>query len=250
MSTSHKWSFKARFRRGAYGWKGTRLATQRLKEATSEIKKVAKSDPEQAGEGCVCLMERLWPSLEHIDTSSGALGGAVNHTLEALIPILIAAPGNFRTREKWLERLYQAVCDDGVDYLMPVEERWGEICVFPELANRWADYILPLLREAWGSGERGAHVCGSTLCLSCLLTTERYQELEEILSFRPYPFWYDDRFWAEALARQGRIDEAIEYAESRRYDLYDNFAIVRFCERTLLEAGRREEAYRLYGLFA
>ena len=30
-----------------------------------------------AAEGCVSLMERLWSALEHIDTSSGALGGAV-----------------------------------------------------------------------------------------------------------------------------------------------------------------------------
>lgn len=137
MAGSHKWTFKARFRSRAYGWRGSQLAAQRLKEAVSEIKRVAKSDPIQAGEGCVSLMERLWPALQDIDTSSGALGTAVARTLDALIPILIAAPCDKVTRDKWLGRLYEAVADDGVQYLDPVEERWGEICVLPELAHEW-----------------------------------------------------------------------------------------------------------------
>ena len=37
-------------------------------------------------------MERLWPFLQEIDSSSGNLGLAVNRTLDALIPVLIAAP--------------------------------------------------------------------------------------------------------------------------------------------------------------
>jgi hypothetical protein len=49
-------------------------------------------------------MERLWPALEHIDTSSGALGGAVHRTLGDLIPILISAPADVATRSAWLER--------------------------------------------------------------------------------------------------------------------------------------------------
>ena len=60
MKRSDKWAFKARFRPHAYGWRGTGLASQRLKEAVSEIKTVAKSDCVLAGEGVVSLMERLW----------------------------------------------------------------------------------------------------------------------------------------------------------------------------------------------
>ena len=74
---AHKWTFKARFRANAYGWKGTALATKRLKEAVSEIKKVAKSDPIAAADGAVSLMERICPALQGIDGSSGALGNAV-----------------------------------------------------------------------------------------------------------------------------------------------------------------------------
>ncbi len=77
-SEKHKWIFPARFQTGVYSWKASRLACQRLREAVSEIKKVAKKDPVIGAEGAIRLMEKLWPALEHIDTSSGALGSAVN----------------------------------------------------------------------------------------------------------------------------------------------------------------------------
>ncbi|MEE4659976.1 MAG: hypothetical protein V2J89_05880, partial [Halieaceae bacterium] len=79
--SAHKWAFPARFRTGAYGWKASRLACQRLREAVSEIRKVAKKDPLVGAEGAVRLMEKIWPALEHVDSSSGALGSAVNKTL-------------------------------------------------------------------------------------------------------------------------------------------------------------------------
>ena len=85
-----KWQFKTKFRAKAYGWRGSRLAISRLKEAVSEIKAAAKSDPVVAGDGAVSLMERIWPAFQDIDTSSGALGTAVARTLDELIPILIA----------------------------------------------------------------------------------------------------------------------------------------------------------------
>ena len=182
MNASHKWTFKTRFRYRAYGWRASALASKRLKEAVSEIKRAAKSDPVLAGDGVVTLMERIWPSLQDIDTSSGALGSAVNRTLEELIPVLVGAPADLPTRRKWLDRLYEAVTEDGVDYLSPVEDRWGDICVFPELANRWADYMIPAVREGWEAGQKGAWVVGATLCLSCLVKTERFQELKGLLS--------------------------------------------------------------------
>ena len=82
-------------------------------------------DPVRAADGAVTLMERLWPALEQIDTSSGMLGTAVNKAIDELIPLLIAAPADQKLRAKWLERLYQAVLDDGVQYLWQVEARWG-----------------------------------------------------------------------------------------------------------------------------
>jgi hypothetical protein len=106
--SKHKWQFTACFRTRAYGWKGTALATKRMKEAVSEIKKVARTDAALAGEGAVELLCRLYPACEHIDGSSGSLGTALNRTVAALIPILIQADWDMNTRGRWLEDLYEA----------------------------------------------------------------------------------------------------------------------------------------------
>ncbi|GEM_PF-69955 len=247
-SPSHKWQFKARFRRDAYGWKGTAPASKRLREAVSEIKKVARKDPVTAADGVVSLFERLWPALEEIDSSSGALGIAVNKAIDALLPILIDAPADLPTRRRWLECLYEAVCDDGVDFLFPVKCRWGEICVYPELVDYWIEFTLPGLELCQRVGGPGNFYEGETICFSCLLEGKRYDKLREVISKRRFPYWPLDRFWAEALARMGRTDEAITYAESRNPQDYEEQSILDFCERTLLEVGREEEAYRKYGL--
>ena len=246
----HKWVFKARFRTSAYGWRGSSLASKRLKEAVSEITRVAKREPVAAAEGAVALMERLWPALQDIDTSSGALGRAVFTTLEKLVPLLIDAPADRKTRKGWLDRLFTAIQDDGVDYLSPVEDRWGEICVFPDLADAWVEDLMPLVRQVWSDHAHFSVLKGDHACLSCLLQLGRYQDLHELLSLRVRPNWSEDRYGAEALARQGLTDAAISFSEARRADGYDEWQIIGFCERILLEAGREEEAYRDYGLFA
>jgi hypothetical protein len=132
MPTKHTWTFKPRLRAKAFGWQGSHLACQRLKEAVAEIKKVARVDPVIAGDGVVRLMERIWPSFQDVDTSSGALGGAVYWAQNELLPIAIEAPTDRKTRDKWLDRLWQAIEDDGVNYLSPVEDRWGELCCSSE----------------------------------------------------------------------------------------------------------------------
>ena len=120
MASVRKWQFKTKLRANAYGWRGSSLAIGRLKEAAVEIRSGAKSDPVAAGEGVVSLMERIWPAFQGIDTSSGALGAAVFRTLTELIPILTVAPADHATRKKWLERLFEAVQNDGVEYLAPL----------------------------------------------------------------------------------------------------------------------------------
>jgi hypothetical protein len=91
-----------------------------LKEAVAEIKGVARTDPVTAGDGVVTLMERIWPAFQNIDTSSGALGGAVFWAQQELLPIASEAAADRKTRDRWLDRLWQAVEDDGVDYLSVV----------------------------------------------------------------------------------------------------------------------------------
>lgn len=251
MAVSPKWQFKTKFRANAYGWRGSKLAITRLKEAVKEIRTAAKSDPIAAGDGCVALMERLWPALQHIDTSSGALGTAVHNTLEELIPLLIAAPADRDTKAKWLERLFDAVQEDGVEYLDPVAERWGEIARYPDLINQYADLLLEPIREAWADRQRYNHVVGSKICLSCLLEAGRYDELRSLLALRRHRFWSDDRFAADAHLRQGLWQEAIAYAEASRSKIngaFSDHAIDRYCEDILIQHGRSDEAYGRYGL--
>ncbi|GAA5264620.1 hypothetical protein ACOSOMT5_P1045 [Acidiphilium sp. MT5] len=251
MVASHKWQFRSKFRTNAYGWNGSHLAIDRLKAAVSELRSVAKADPVLAGEGVVLLAERIWPSLQGIDSSSGALGSAVSRTLDELIPILIAAPATPATRGKWLSRLFQAVQEDGVDYLSPLEDRWGEIAQYPELMEEYATLLIGMLRRAWADHTTFSHVTGTSICLSCLLELGRYDELQELLAVNQSKFWPWQRFGAEALLRQGLWESAIAYAEAARGKTNSNFydlAVDRFCEAVLIKHGRSDEAYRRYGL--
>ena len=198
-STTYKWIFSARFRTGAYGWKSSRLAYQRLLEAVSEIKKVAKKDPVLGAEGAVRLMEKLWPALEHIDTSSGALGSAVNKALDDLIPVVVKAPVDKSIRDKWLERLWQAMADDGVDYLGPVGDRWGELCGSANVAGKWADDLISTVRFCWIDPNPGSYFHGATVCLSWLLVAGRHRELFDLLALDRYPMWHYRRYGVEVL---------------------------------------------------
>ena len=101
----HSWRFKTRFRRHAFGWK-SQPAITRLQEALSEIKQVARLEPILAAEGVIALLEHMSPALEHVDSSSGAIGGAVNRTIPELVPVIARAPTDVRTRAAWLDRLF------------------------------------------------------------------------------------------------------------------------------------------------
>ncbi len=74
---AHPWQFASHFRRHAFGWQSN-LPIQRIKEALSEIKQIAQLDSVLAAEGAVILLEKLSPALAHVDSSSGAIGTAVN----------------------------------------------------------------------------------------------------------------------------------------------------------------------------
>jgi hypothetical protein len=95
---TYTWAFRPRFDANAFAWKASRLASQRLKEALTEIKAVARVDPLIAADGAIVLMEKIWPALAHVDSSSGALGNAVNKTVQELVDIVVAACGGPATR--------------------------------------------------------------------------------------------------------------------------------------------------------
>ena len=248
---THKWAFKPGMRAGAYSWKSSAKAIERLKSASSEIRAVARVDPVTAAEGVIALAQRIWPAFEHIDTSSGALGNAVRRTLEELLPVLIEAPADEKTRAKWLEQLREAIEEDGVDYLAPIAHCFGQIAAFPALMNLHADRDLDMIEAAWSDHERFIHVPTASLTLSCLLEAGRHDELLALLACKKTHLWFDEKFGAEALLRQGREDEALAYAEAllqgdrRPWGYHD---IAQFCERILVAQGRENEAYRRFGL--
>ena len=89
-SNKHPWTFASRFRRGAFGWRSD-PAIARIKEALTEIKAVSRKEPILAAEGAVLFLTKLSPALENIDSSSGAIGTAVNRAIETLVPIIAKA---------------------------------------------------------------------------------------------------------------------------------------------------------------
>lgn len=105
---AHKWAFKARFRRHAFGWR-SQPAITRIRQAVAEIKKVAKKDPVLAAEGAIAFLERVSPALEHVDSSSGSIGTAVNNAISELVPLIAGAPADGKTRHVWLQRLWGRV---------------------------------------------------------------------------------------------------------------------------------------------
>lgn len=244
----HEWEFRARFRRHAFGWR-SQPAIKRIKEAVSEIKAVARKDKLLAAEGAVLFLEKVSPALEHVDSSSGAIGTAVNNAIAALVDIIAAAPADEATREKWLERLYEAHAADEIPYIERLADYWDELCASPELASRWADQLIGITRLALSPDKdlRG-HFHGTTACLTSLYAAGRYDELIELL--RHEDFWHYKRWAVKSLAAQGKKAEAIRLAESCRSRWASELDIDRLCEEMLLSSGLAEEAYERYGLRA
>jgi tetratricopeptide (TPR) repeat protein len=246
----HKWEFRARFRWHAFGWK-SQPAITRIKEAVSEIKKVARKDKLLAAEGAVLFLEKVSPALEHVDGSSGSIGTAVNNAIAALVDIIAAAPADEKIREKWLERLWEAYQDDQIPYIELLGDYWGELCVSREIASRWADQLLGTCKMAWSPDPnlRGFFK-GTTNCLSALLAAERYDELLALLEMAPYKMWHYRQYGVKALSALGKKAEAIRYAEEGRGLNDSPIAIARACEEVLLSSGLADETYERYGLLA
>ena len=244
----YPWQFKARFRRHAFGWR-SQPAITRVKEAVAEIRKVARKDTLLAADGAVTFLERVSPALEQVDSSSGAIGTAVRHAIESLVPVIAAAPADARTREAWLERLYEAHEKDEIPYIERLADHWGDLCASKEVASAWADRLLWITKRILGPDkEPGAFFHGTSACLSALFRAGRHEELLELL--RDEKFWHYRRWAVKALAATGRETEAISLAESLRGPWTNDLDVDSLCEEILLSSGRADEAYERYALRA
>jgi hypothetical protein len=248
MTSGHKWQFKARFRRHAFGWK-SQPAITRLREAVSEIKRVARTEPIRAAEGVVALLERLSPALENVDSSSGAIGTAVNRAIAELVPVIAEAPADASTRAAWLERLFEAHGADQIPYMESLADYWGELCGSTDVASEWSDRLIGLTRMALSPDKnlRG-YFHGTSACLSALFAAARYDELIDLV--QGDVFWPYKRWAVKALAAQGRKAEAIRCAESCRSAWASDVDIDGLCEQILLSSGQVDEAYARYALTA
>ena len=140
--TAHKWQFVAGFRYHAFGWQSDK-PIQRINDALSEIKRVAKKEPELAAAGAVLFLEKISPAIEQVDSSSGAIGSMVNRAIDTLTPMIAKAAIAPSIRKQWLQRLWQALQDDNVPYIEGLGDYWGELCAGAECASQWADKFRP-----------------------------------------------------------------------------------------------------------
>jgi hypothetical protein len=220
-----------------------------VQEAVREIRGVARKDPVLGAEGAVLFLERVSPALEQVDSSSGALGRAVNRAIEELVPIIAEAPVDADARDAWLERLFEAHRADEMPYIELLADHWGELCASSEVASAWADRLVDTTRLALSPDPQvRGFFHGASACLSALYRAGRYEELVELLEHEK--FWAYKRWAVQALAVQGRKAEAIRYAEACRGRWTSDHAVDRLCEEILLGSGLSDEAYRRYGLRA
>jgi len=243
--TAPQWAFRRRLRRGGFGWRGSKPAIARIDEALAEIRAVARKDRALATEGAVLFLEKVSPAVRDVDSSSGALGSATYWAVEALVPIIAAAPVSTAIRAKWLDRLFEAIQEDDPPYLESLGDHWGELCVTSELASRWADHLLPTLKRVADERKRGvfAWFNGTSLCYSALFKAGRHDELLALLAADPHPIWPYLIWGGRVLAARKEVDEAIAYMQSRAGINTPVGALARFAEDVLLQSERQAEAY-------
>ncbi len=247
---AYKWQFASRFRRHAFGWRSD-TPIQRIKEALAEIKQVARKEPVLAAEGAVTLLEKISPALEQVDSSSGALGSAVNKAIETLVPLIVKANVEPKQRQRWLDRLWQALQDDEIPYIELLGDHWGELCVTPDMASRWADEFIPVVESVWSPSASGhGYFKGTSACLSALFAAGRHDELLALIDKARFKWWHDRRWGVKALAAMGKKAEAIRYAEDSRGLNDPGWQIAEACEAILLSSGLADEAYRRYAIEA
>ena len=247
--TAHKWQFVARFRYHAFGWQSDK-PLQRIKEALSEIKQVAKQEPALAAEGAVLFLEKISPAIEQVDSSSGAIGSLVSGAIDTLVPIIAKASVAASIRQQWLQRLWQALQDDNIPYIERLGDYWGELCADAECASQWADEFRPSVEQV-AQVAGFAYFKGSSAYLSSLYAAGRHEELLAMLEKSYFSGWWYRQWGVHALLAMDRRADALRYAEdSKKFINTPISAVAKVCEDILLASGLHEEAYKRYALDA
>jgi len=158
--------------------------------------------------------------------------------VEALVPIIAAAPATDKLRDAWLDRLWVAVEQDEMPYIEMLPDYWGELCVTPERASRWASQFIDVVRMMWNpDAPQGGYFKGTAACLSGLFAAERHDELLQLVELAPYKSWHHRQWGTKVLLAEGKKAEAIRYAEATRGLNQNDGEISRACEEILLSSG-------------
>lgn len=158
-------------------------------------------------------------------------------------------------REKWLDRLFDALQEDDMPYLKYLSGFGGEVCTAPGIASKWADCLASTVTTMWDhcarSGEYG-YFKETTACFSALYAADSHEELLALIAKSEYRYksWHYRVWSARALAKMGRHDEAIQYAQDSKGLNAQLMATAAFCEGVLLDSGFVDEAYARYAVAA
>ena len=247
--TVHKWQFASSFRYHSFTY--TDKPLPHIKAALAEIRLLCKSQPELAATGAVLFLEKISPAIELIDDSAPALGKAVNNAIQNLSPIIIKAKVEQRTRDRWLERLWEALQVDQKLYLEPLGNYWGELCVSKESAAAWAEHFLPLVDNFWDDqAYLHGHFCGTFACLSAMYTAGLHHDILLLLDNTAFYDWPYRRWGVKAMIAMGKKAAALRYAKQTPDKIEVATEIARTCEEIILSSGLHTEAYKRYALVA
>ena len=215
-----------------------------LHRAVGELRSAAKADPLRAGEGALLLCERLPAAVAVIDDPVGTVAGAIARSLDAVAPLIAAAPTSPAQRDAWLARLWTAIADDELGHLRRLAEHWGDLCVTRERAAAWAGRLLPAAREGVGTP-------AAVACLASQVAAADHDAALALLAARAIAVWPERQFGVRALAARGELDQALRYAaDSNPLGHRHAQDIARVCEAVLLAGGRRDDAYRRFAVAA
>ena len=257
--TKQPWVFTRYFRANAYGWKASRLASQRLREAVTEIRAAARKDPQRGMEGAVVLTERLVAAVSGIDDSWGIFGGALYKQYERLAPVFSSTAVAPEVRLTLLRRLLAAWLADEYGYLDLIPR------VFPTFVSDTAEaeVLVPEFMEiaevysaqAEELQERCDHPHGWDFDASrARVRRDAYRRMatEIRLAFLDasgaleaaleHDFHDNGVTLMRALLKQGRVDDARAVIEGRRIGSSHGVEIEGPWFELLVEAGELEHA--------
>ncbi|MDO5576333.1 MAG: hypothetical protein Q4F84_04585, partial [Fibrobacter sp.] len=269
--SKHKWEFTSFLKSGIYKWNGSALASRHFNSAINEIWDVSEHDSATAAKGAVIFIEKCYRAIKNIDSSNGAIGGAVNNALTELTTIIAQAELSPDERMELTEKIWATWRCEGYGYYDILGELWPKMCAVKEVLNYWADKFLPVTKQTLTSTDTGLDDYddeeeedddeedeteekdddlegkGSRICFACLFEAGRYDEILDLLRISTRNYFDYKKYEIKVIAAKGDIDQAIKMLDECMKNSYVSpYQAAYLGENLLLSNGRIEEAYQRY----